>query len=77
MKHHADFFDPALWQASKDKLIQGELPDFYTTPRCAFACYPRFGATDQNDGAGDAARRLTPATPHRLRPDFRQRNPHR
>jgi isocitrate dehydrogenase kinase/phosphatase len=29
MKHHADFFDPALWQASKDKLLQGELPDFY------------------------------------------------
>ncbi|CAM2183072.1 bifunctional isocitrate dehydrogenase kinase/phosphatase [Burkholderia sp. AU19243] len=29
MKHHADFFEPALWQASKDKLLQGELPDFY------------------------------------------------
>ena len=38
-------FDPALWQASKDKLIQGELPDFIrTTPRCAFACATRASA---------------------------------
>ncbi|MCA8299418.1 bifunctional isocitrate dehydrogenase kinase/phosphatase [Burkholderia sp. AU30198] len=59
MKHHADFFDPALWQASKDKLIQGELPDFYPYDTALRFClrYPaRFGATDQNDGAGDAQR---------------------
>ncbi|VWC33348.1 bifunctional isocitrate dehydrogenase kinase/phosphatase protein [Burkholderia aenigmatica] len=59
MKHHADFFDPALWQASKDKLIQGELPDFYPYDTALRFCmrYPaRFGAADQNDGADDAQR---------------------
>ncbi|WP_175970752.1 bifunctional isocitrate dehydrogenase kinase/phosphatase [Burkholderia sp. BCC0322] len=59
MKHHADFFDPALWQASKDKLMQGELPDFYPYDTALRFCmrYPaRFGATDQNEGAGDAQR---------------------
>ena len=58
MKHHADFFDPALWQASKDKLIQGELPDFYPYDTALRFCVStaRFGATDQNDGAGDAQR---------------------
>ncbi|WJF90091.1 bifunctional isocitrate dehydrogenase kinase/phosphatase [Paraburkholderia bonniea] len=29
LKHHADFFEPALWQRHKDHLLQGELPDFY------------------------------------------------
>ncbi|SMG00278.1 bifunctional isocitrate dehydrogenase kinase/phosphatase [Burkholderia singularis] len=29
LKHHADFFDPQLWQDSKDRLLNGELPDFY------------------------------------------------
>ncbi|EIP89730.1 bifunctional isocitrate dehydrogenase kinase/phosphatase protein [Burkholderia humptydooensis MSMB43] len=27
--HHADFFDPQLWQDSKDRLLRGELPDFF------------------------------------------------
>ncbi|WP_325090232.1 bifunctional isocitrate dehydrogenase kinase/phosphatase [Burkholderia contaminans] len=59
MKHHADFFDPALWQASKDKLIQGELPDFYPYDTALRFCvrYPaRFGATERGDAAGDAQR---------------------
>lgn len=59
MKHHADFFDPALWQASKDKLMQGELPDFYPYDATLRFCvrYPaRFGATGRNDGEGDAQR---------------------
>ncbi|RQT62062.1 bifunctional isocitrate dehydrogenase kinase/phosphatase, partial [Burkholderia cepacia] len=59
MKHHADFFDPALWQASKDKLLQGELPDFYpydASLRFSVRYPDRFGATDQNDGEGDAQR---------------------
>jgi isocitrate dehydrogenase kinase/phosphatase len=29
MQHHADFFDPALWQRHKDHLLKGELPDFF------------------------------------------------
>ncbi|WP_322023200.1 bifunctional isocitrate dehydrogenase kinase/phosphatase [Burkholderia sp. BCC1977] len=60
MKHHADFFEPALWQASKDKLLQGELPDFYPYDMALrFSVrYPaRFDATpDAGDGAGDAQR---------------------
>ncbi|WP_175983590.1 bifunctional isocitrate dehydrogenase kinase/phosphatase [Burkholderia vietnamiensis] len=60
MKHHADFFDPALWQASKDKLLQGELPDFYpydTSLRFCVRYAARFGATpDHDDGAGAAQR---------------------
>ncbi|MBR8212268.1 MULTISPECIES: bifunctional isocitrate dehydrogenase kinase/phosphatase [Burkholderia] len=59
MKHHADFFDPALWQASKDKLMQGELPDFYPYDAALRFCVryaARFGATGRADGAGDAQR---------------------
>ena len=29
MQHHADFFDPKLWQRHKDLLLKGELPDFF------------------------------------------------
>ncbi|AFQ46962.1 isocitrate dehydrogenase [Burkholderia sp. A9] len=59
MKHHADFFEPALWQASKDKLLQGELPDFYpydVSLRFTVRYPARFAATDASDSAGDAQR---------------------
>ncbi|RQR34747.1 MULTISPECIES: bifunctional isocitrate dehydrogenase kinase/phosphatase [unclassified Burkholderia] len=60
MKHHADFFEPALWQASKDKLLQGELPDFFpydVSLRFSVRYPARFDATpDAGDGAGDAQR---------------------
>ncbi|MBY4868081.1 bifunctional isocitrate dehydrogenase kinase/phosphatase [Burkholderia sp. Bp9017] len=59
MKHHADFFEPALWQASKDKLLQGELPDFYpydVSMRFRVRYPARFDATDAHDGEGDAQR---------------------
>lgn len=29
MRHHPDFFDPALWQAHKDKILAGQMHDFY------------------------------------------------
>ena len=29
MKHHADFFDPALWQKHKEQILNGELADFF------------------------------------------------
>ncbi|HTI19126.1 MAG TPA: bifunctional isocitrate dehydrogenase kinase/phosphatase [Trinickia sp.] len=29
LRHHADFFDPALWQKHKEQLLKGELPDFF------------------------------------------------
>jgi len=59
MKHHADFFEPALWQASKDKLLQGELPDFfpYDVALRFRVRYPeRFDATDDTERAGSAQR---------------------
>ncbi|WP_175914995.1 bifunctional isocitrate dehydrogenase kinase/phosphatase [Burkholderia sp. BCC1638] len=60
MKHHADFFEPALWQASKDKLLQGELPDFFpydASLRFSVRFPARFDATpDAGDDAGDAQR---------------------
>ncbi|KVR75190.1 bifunctional isocitrate dehydrogenase kinase/phosphatase [Burkholderia vietnamiensis] len=60
MKHHADFFDPALWQASKDKLLQGELPDFYpydTSLRFCVRYAARFDATPDHDNGAGAAQR--------------------
>ncbi|MDF3836525.1 bifunctional isocitrate dehydrogenase kinase/phosphatase [Cupriavidus basilensis] len=29
LRHHADFFDPAMWQAHKDRLLAGQIHDFY------------------------------------------------
>ncbi|MCS6763671.1 MAG: bifunctional isocitrate dehydrogenase kinase/phosphatase [Candidatus Protistobacter heckmanni] len=38
LMHHADFFDPAMWQAHKDKLMAGQVPDIYSyDPRLRFA----------------------------------------
>ncbi|WP_261536606.1 bifunctional isocitrate dehydrogenase kinase/phosphatase [Burkholderia multivorans] len=59
LKHHADFFDPALWQASKDKLLQGELPDFFPYDASLRFCarYPeRFRETDERAPARGAQR---------------------
>jgi isocitrate dehydrogenase kinase/phosphatase len=54
MRHHADFFDPALWQKHKDQLLQGEIADFFPYDRSARFCvrYPeRFmtGAPARHD----------------------------
>ncbi|WP_118181764.1 bifunctional isocitrate dehydrogenase kinase/phosphatase [Paraburkholderia phosphatilytica] len=54
MKHHADFFEPALWQSHKDHLLQGELPDFFPYDEAVRFCmrYPeRFvtPAADEKD----------------------------
>ncbi|WP_063550559.1 bifunctional isocitrate dehydrogenase kinase/phosphatase [Burkholderia territorii] len=60
MKHHADFFEPALWQESKDKLLQGELPDFFpydASLRFSVRYPARFATTpDAGDDAGAAQR---------------------
>ncbi|PMS36504.1 isocitrate dehydrogenase kinase/phosphatase [Trinickia symbiotica] len=48
MRHHADIFDPALWQRHKEQLLKGELPDFFPYDRNARFCnrYPeRFHET--------------------------------
>ena len=28
LKHHADLFEPSMWQSYKDRLLAGEIPDF-------------------------------------------------
>jgi isocitrate dehydrogenase kinase/phosphatase len=33
MRHHADFFDPALWQTHKDRILAGELADIFPYER--------------------------------------------
>ncbi|GAB5098371.1 bifunctional isocitrate dehydrogenase kinase/phosphatase [Caballeronia sp. LP006] len=42
MRHHADFFDPALWQRHKEQLQRGELADFFPYDRALRFCirYP-------------------------------------
>ncbi|WDD95511.1 bifunctional isocitrate dehydrogenase kinase/phosphatase [Burkholderia sp. FERM BP-3421] len=58
LRHHADFFDPALWQDSKDHLLRGELSDFYAYDAALRfrTRYPaRFGEPASADGARRAA----------------------
>ncbi|HWX10553.1 MAG TPA: bifunctional isocitrate dehydrogenase kinase/phosphatase [Trinickia sp.] len=42
MRHHADIFDPALWQQHKEQLLRGELPDFFPYDKSVRFCnrYP-------------------------------------
>ncbi|HEV7833256.1 MAG TPA: bifunctional isocitrate dehydrogenase kinase/phosphatase, partial [Caballeronia sp.] len=42
MKHHADFFDPALWQKHKEQILNGELAEFFPYERSIRFCvrYP-------------------------------------
>ncbi len=57
MQHHADFFDPALWQRHKDHLLKGELPDFFPYDSSVRFCirYPeRFAPVSDADAAGNA-----------------------
>ncbi|SAK52356.1 bifunctional isocitrate dehydrogenase kinase/phosphatase [Caballeronia pedi] len=52
MRHHADFFDPALWQQHKEQLLRGELADFFPYDRDIRFCirYPeRFGESGRPD----------------------------
>lgn len=56
LRHHADFFDPAMWQGHKDRLLAGHVHDF-------FAYHPaerfinRYGAVSELPAA-DPARRV-------------------
>ncbi|TKC89809.1 bifunctional isocitrate dehydrogenase kinase/phosphatase [Trinickia terrae] len=59
MRHHADFFDPALWQRHKDHLLKGELPDFFPYDRSVRFCvrYPeRFADSSEAKGNTNSAR---------------------
>lgn len=57
MHHHADFFDPALWQKHKELLLKGELPDFFPYDKSMRFCnrYPeRFRAPGEKAQDGKA-----------------------
>ncbi|TWG85240.1 isocitrate dehydrogenase kinase/phosphatase [Cupriavidus gilardii J11] len=47
LRHHADFFDPALWQGHKDRLLAGHVHDFY-----AYHANERFVNRYGNPAAG-------------------------
>lgn len=58
LAHHADFFDPQLWQDSKDRLLRGELPDFFAYEPALRFClrYPeRFAPGDAAEDGKRAA----------------------
>ena len=53
LRHHADFFDPALWQKHKELLLRGELPDFFPYDQGLRFCnrYPdRFRPAGETQG---------------------------
>ncbi len=57
MRHHADFFDPALWQKHKELLLKGELPDFFPYDQSMRFCnrYPARFAASQPSGTDHSA----------------------
>jgi isocitrate dehydrogenase kinase/phosphatase len=60
MQHHADFFDPALWQRHKDHLLKGELPDVFPYDSSVRFCirYPeRFADTASGPAENQADER--------------------
>lgn len=57
LRHHADFFDPALWQKHKELLLKGELPDFFPYDQSVRFCnrYPeRFRPAGETHGNADS-----------------------
>jgi isocitrate dehydrogenase kinase/phosphatase len=63
MQHHADFFDPALWQRHKDHLLKGELPDFFPYDSSVRFCvrYPERFADARFAASAASAAPDTPA----------------
>ena len=57
LRHHPDFFDPALWQLRKDQLSRGEIPDFYPYDSAIRFCvrYPERYVIRQPTAAAQAA----------------------
>jgi isocitrate dehydrogenase kinase/phosphatase len=53
LRHHADFFDPALWQGHKDRLLAGHVHDFYAY-HASERFIHRYGSTETG---GEPARR--------------------
>ncbi|KAG0165175.1 hypothetical protein DFQ30_008868 [Apophysomyces sp. BC1015] len=65
LRHHPDFFDPALWQSTKQALLAGALPDFFPYERSERFCmrYPECfeAARRRRDTLGGHAPRATAA----------------
>lgn len=64
MRHHADIFDPALWQRHKELLLKGELPDFFPYDKSVRFCirYPaRFGEPECRGGKTGGKKRTAHA----------------
>lgn len=63
LRHHADFFDPAMWQSHKDRLLAGHVHDFFayqSTDRFIHRYGEAGGDGDAQGAAADAgpARRV-------------------
>ncbi len=48
LRHHADFFEPALWQGHKDRLLAGHVHDFYAY-HASERFIHRYGPTETGD----------------------------
>ncbi len=56
LRHHEDFFDPAMWQAQKDRLLAGHLHDFYAY-QTSERFINRYGSPAPRAGGEPQARR--------------------
>ncbi|SOY39758.1 Isocitrate dehydrogenase kinase/phosphatase [Cupriavidus taiwanensis] len=63
LRHHADFFDPAMWQSHKDRLLAGHVHDFFAyhaserfIHRYGAATGPSVNQADPQPAAGPARR---------------------
>jgi isocitrate dehydrogenase kinase/phosphatase len=61
MRHHADLFDPALWQRHKEKLLLGEIADFVPYDHAVRFCV-RYPERFQGTGARCITRALETRT---------------
>jgi len=62
MQHHADFFEPALWQGHKDHILNGEIPEFFPYDTAIRFCqrYPvHFGGAPALSGPTPLADELS------------------
>ena len=54
LKHHADFFEASMWQGYKDRLLSGQMHDFYAYD-AAERFVNRYGASAPDNAAQDNA----------------------
>jgi len=60
MRHHADFFDPGLWQTHKDRILKGETLEYF--PYDGALRFVRRYAQQFAGAAHDRSRSATPAS---------------